>query len=124
MTLGFPPRRPRSAVDAGATTLLLLPLLLYLPSSTVLPFFLRSHHGGTVLSRRGFRVFENGDPVLHFRVCIVLLASCKLTKLKIVGCVKKISERGNLKILQNLHSFTSLLDTKIQEAFKATQFYF
>lgn len=74
MTLGFPPRHPRSAADAGATTLLLLPLLLYLPSPNVLPFFLRSHHGGAVLSRRGFRVFESDDPVLHFRVCIVLPA--------------------------------------------------
>lgn len=53
----------------------LLPLLLYLPSPTVLPCFLS-------LPRQQFflgvvTVFESGDPVLRFRVCIVLPESYK-----------------------------------------------
>lgn len=60
-----------TAAPRRATTLLRLPLLLYLPSPTVLPFFL------SLPRQRGFSsalvtVFKSGDPVLRFRVSIVL----------------------------------------------------
>lgn len=67
---------PRPSLPAElATTLLLLPLLLYLSSPTVPPFFLPWRRGFFFLGL--VTVVKSDNPVLHFRTCIVLLESYK-----------------------------------------------